>query len=144
MPENRDTSGRHHRPVPAPDAEPTGEDKQSLWLLAASPTIWAIHFLACYITAAVWCAKVGGATGSLGWVPAAVVIYSVVALGGIALTGWVGWRRHDLGTATVPHDFDTRSDRHRFLGFATVLLSGLSAVAVLYVAMVAAFFGSCR
>lgn len=126
------------------DGNPTGESRQSLWLLAASPTIWAVHFLACYITAAVWCAKVGGDTGSLGWVPTAVVIYSVAALAGIVGVGWVGWRKHDFGTATVPHDFDTRADRHRFLGFATVLLSGLSAVAVLYVAMAAAFFGSCR
>lgn len=126
------------------EADPTGESRQSLWLLAASPTIWAVHFLACYITAAVWCAKVGGDTGSLGWVPTAVVIYSVAAFAGIVAVGWVGWRKHDFGTATVPHDFDTRADRHRFLGFATVLLSALSAVAVLYVAMAAAFFGSCR
>lgn len=144
MPENHETSRQPRRPIAAPDAGPTGEKRQSLWLLAAAPTIWAVHFLACYITAAIWCAKVGGDTGSLGWVPTAVVVYTGVALTGIALTGAIGWRRHDFGRATVPHDFDTRADRHRFLGFATVILSGLSAVAVLYVAMVAAFFGSCR
>lgn len=129
---------------PPPDEGETSESRQTLWLLAASPTIWAVHFLACYITAAIWCAKVGGATGSLGWVPTAVLTYTVVALVGIGVITAIGWRRHDYGTAAVPHDFDTRADRHRFLGFATVLLSGLSAVAVLYVAVVAAFFGSCR
>lgn len=129
---------------PPLDDGPTSEKRQTLWLLAASPTIWAIHFLACYITAAVWCAKVGGVSGPIGWVPTAVGIYTAVALLAVGLVTWIGWRRHEYGTATVPHDFDTRADRHRFLGFATVLLSILSAVAVIYVAVVAAFFGSCR
>lgn len=129
---------------PPPDDGPTSERRQTLWLLAAAPTIWALHFLASYITAAVWCAKVGAPTGSLGWVPTAVAVYTALALLGIGVVGRIGWGRHDYGTATVPHDFDTRADRHRFLGFATVLLSGLSAVAVLYVAAVAIFFQTCR
>lgn len=131
-------------PYHVDDGGPTSESRQTLWLLAASPTIWAGHFLACYITGAIWCAKVGGIAGGLGWVRWAVAGYSAVALAGIAVVGVIGWRRHEHGRATVPHDFDTREDRHRFLGFATVLLSGLSAVAVAYVAMVALFFTSCR
>ena len=122
----------------------TAEQHQSLWLLAASPTIWAAHFLASYITGAIWCAKGAGPSGDLGWVRTAVAIYTAVALIGIVLTGAVGWRRHSYGSATVPHDFDTRADRHRFLGFATVLLSALSALAVLYVGSVALFFRTCR
>lgn len=122
----------------------TAESRQTLWLLAASPTIWAGHFLACYLTAAIWCAKAGVQAGSIGWVPAAVSAYTAVALAAIGVVGAIGWRRHDYGTAAVPHDFDTREDCHRFMGFATVLLSGLSAVAVLYVAMAALFFGTCR
>lgn len=120
------------------------EKQESLWLLTISPTIWAVHFLACYITAAVWCAKVAGREGSLSEVRLAIAAYTAVALAGIALTGWHGWRRHRHGTATVPHDFDTREDRHRFLGFATLLLSGLSVVGVLYAALVAVFFETCR
>jgi len=48
-----------------------------------------------------------------------------------------------LGSATLPHDDDTPEDRHRFLGFATLLLSALSAVAVLYAGLVAVFIRSC-
>src|SRR3546814_2435669 len=33
------------------------EGRASLWQLVAGPTAWALHFLACYATAAVWCAK---------------------------------------------------------------------------------------
>jgi hypothetical protein len=75
-----------------------------------------------------------------------------VALIAIAIVGWEGRRRHrhpssalsTSGTETTTHDLDTHEDRHRFLGFATLLLAGLSAVAVLYAAMAATFFETCR
>ncbi|MGB7839915.1 MAG: hypothetical protein WBL40_17580 [Terrimicrobiaceae bacterium] len=41
----------------------THEKRQSLWLLMISPTIWAAHFLLCYLTAAIWCAKFAGRNG---------------------------------------------------------------------------------
>jgi hypothetical protein len=111
-------------------------------LIAVSPTIWAAHFLASYLTAAIWCAKAG--TGAeLAGVRVAVAAITVAALAGILLTWWHGLRRHRHGMGAVPHDLDTAEDRHRFLGFATVLLSGLSAVGVLYVALPALFFRTC-
>jgi hypothetical protein len=45
---------------------------------------------------------------------------------------------------TTPHDADTIQDRRRFLAYATLLLSGLSFVATLFVALPAVFFASCR
>ena len=113
---------------------------ESLWLLAASPTIWAVHFLLCYITAAIWCAKIGG---SLGEVRTAIAVYTAAALLGIGFVGWRGFRRHRTGTATVPHDFDSPEDRHRFLGFASLLLSLMSGIATIYVGLVAVFNESC-
>jgi hypothetical protein len=67
-----------------------------------------------------------------------------VALAGIGFIGWQGYRRHTHGTANLPHDFDTPEDRHRFLGYATLLLSGLSAVGVVYAALAAVFMESCH
>lgn len=121
----------------------TSEKHQSLWLLTASPLIWAAHFLLCYATASIWCAKVVGPGGSLTTVRVAIAVYSALALAGIGVVGWIGYRRHSFGHAELPHDADTPEDRHRFLGFATLLLSGLSAVAVLYAGLVALFFGMC-
>lgn len=129
-------------PDPA-DGGPTAESRQSLWLLGGSPLIWAAHFMACYLTGAIWCAgAVAGRT--LGPVRIAVIVYTAIALAGIAVIGVIGWRRHEYGSGTVPHDFDTRADRHRFLGFATLLLSSLSAVAVSFAGIVAIFFRTCR
>lgn len=120
------------------------EEHESLWVLTISPVIWAMHFLVSYGTAAIWCAKAAGPAGSLWPVRAAIAAYTVVALIGIGINGWIGHRRHTFGgTETVPHDFDSREDRHRFLGFATLLLAGLSAVGTLYAALVAAFIQRC-
>ena len=116
----------------------------NLWTLAASPTLWAVHFMACYLTAAIWCAKAGPAQTSLWTVRLAIAVYTVVALAAIAAIGYGGYRRHALGSTELPHDDDTPEDRTRFLGFATLLLSGLSAVAVAYSALVAVFVRSCE
>lgn len=120
------------------------ESKETLWLIITSPTLWAVHFLACYATAAVWCAKLPMLNNALSVVRLLIGVYTVVALAGIAVIGVVAFRHHRFGRATAPHDLPTDEDRHRFLGLAAVLLSGLSAVAVIYVALVALFVESCR
>jgi hypothetical protein len=121
----------------------TSEKHQSLWLLTAGPSIWAAHFVLSYATASIWCAKVVGPGGSLTTVRVAIAVYTALALVGIGIVGWIGYRRHKFGEGQVPHDADTPEDRHRFLGFSTLLLSALSAVAVLYAAANAAFFEVC-
>ena len=121
----------------------TAEERQSLWLLTASPAMWAAHLLLSYITASIWCAKVSDPHASFGIVRAAIVVYSILALAGIGVIGWIGYRRHSYGSASLPHDDDTPEDRHRFLGFSTLLLSAMSAVAVIYAALVVLFFRSC-
>jgi hypothetical protein len=139
---------------------PRTPDRSSLWLLTMAPVLWGGHLLLCYVTAAVWCAKFAPAGGPLDGVRTAVALYTAAALVGIVIVGWEGFRRHSYpstslgagpatslgagGTEATTHDLDTPEDRHRFLGFATLLLSGLSAVAVLYAAFAATFFETCR
>lgn len=122
----------------------TSEKNQSLWLLTASPVIWAAHFMLSYITASVWCSKLAGPDKSLWEVRVAIFVYSILALAGIGFIGWKAYRKHSHGEAALPHDADTAEDRHRFLGFATLLLSGLSGVAVIYATLVAVFIRSCH
>jgi hypothetical protein len=124
--------------------EPRTPDHYSLWLLTIAPMIWAAHLLICYITAAIWCAKFVGPGGALGGIRSAIAWYTAVAFLGIAWIGWEGLRRHRHGTEATTHDLDSVEDRHRFLGFATLLLAGLSAVGVLYAALAATYFETCR
>ena len=113
-----------------------------LVMLPLGPAIWAAHFFATYVTAALWCSPaLPGDT--LDGAHAVIAAFTAVALVGIAAVGWSGYRRHSFGAATLPHDDDSPEDRHRFLGFATMLLAGLSAVATLYVGVSTAFFSTC-
>lgn len=121
----------------------TANKQETLWLLAFSPAIWAIHFLLSYATASVWCAKISGRDNPIDGALLAILVYTAVALAGIVIVGWLGYRRHRLGNGNLPHDDDTPEDRTRFLGFATLLLSGLSAVATTYSAFVLFFFRRC-
>ena len=118
------------------------ERRASLWKLVAGPATWALHFLAGYVTAAIWCAKAPLEAGP-GTLHALLWSYTVVALAVIALFGWGALRQHQWGEASLPHDEASAGDRHRFLGFATLLLCGLSFVAVLYSAMAIAIVGGC-
>jgi hypothetical protein len=125
-------------------SEPRPRDRYSLWLLTIAPTIWALHLLLCYITAAVWCAKFVAQGGALGGIRTAIAVYTIVALTCIAVIGVEGFRRHGYGTEASTHDLDSIEDRHRFVGFATLLLAGLSALGVLYAALAATYFETCR
>jgi hypothetical protein len=119
------------------------EEKESLWVIAISPTIWAGHFLLSYAVAAIWCAKVAGRDGSLGAARWAIVALTAAALLCILVVGRAGWRAHRYPGGSQPHDEDTAEDRHRLLGLAAVLLSSLSAVAVVFEALVLVFVRTC-
>jgi hypothetical protein len=120
------------------------EKRLHLWGLAAAPALWALHLLLSYGTAAVYCAKFAAVNGSLAAVRIAIGAYTAAALGGVLLIGKHALRRHRFGDSTLPHDFDSRADRHRFLGFATLLLAGLSAIAIVFAALTVVFIRSCR
>ncbi|AOF93488.1 hypothetical protein [Sinorhizobium sp. RAC02] len=120
------------------------KDVESLWTLFTAPIIWALHFLVCYVTAAVFCAKAGAAPFSFGAMRFALCGVTLLALSGIVLSAYLAWRQWGFGTGDPPHDEPTRKDRLLFQGFATLLLSGLSFVAVLFVAVPLAFIEACQ
>jgi hypothetical protein len=120
------------------------EHRQTPWLIAASPALWALHFMASYVTGAIWCGGAADPAGPIGSLRTAVWIYTALALTGIAVIGAIGARRHRHGSSDLPHDDDTPEDRRRFIGYATLLLSALSAVAVAYAALVVVFIEDCQ
>jgi hypothetical protein len=124
-------------------APATSDRSEALWLLPASPMVWALHFLLSYATAALWCGKFGGPGAPLDTARLAILGYTLVALAAVAAIGIHGYRRHRFGGSPPPHDRDLPEDRHRFLGFATVLLSGMSAIAILYAVLVVVFLEGC-
>ena len=123
----------------------TGRPGSSLKPLAWSPTLWAIHFLVCYVGAAIYCAKTGGPMVPIEPVRDLVWIATAVALAGIFANGVWAYREGRFYEDDAPgyHD-DSLAERRRFLCYATVLLSGLSFVGTIFVAMPALFIETCR
>ena len=126
----------------APAAD-TPEVRGGLFLIVAPPTAWTVHFLASYLTAAIWCEKFVTANGSAEGVAWLIFLYTAVAL---PIIGYLGWRGYCRSQGRKPDDAeaDGRGDRYRFLGFASLLLAGLSAVATVYTALVAVFVPTCH
>ncbi len=117
--------------------------KQTLWALAAAPTVWALHFLFSYVYAAIYCAR-GGRLATLGNVRVVIAIATVIALLLVLASGYVAWAQSNVEGDPPPHQQSTDEDRLRFLAVATLLLSGLSFVAIVFTAIPAFSFGDCR
>jgi Kef-type K+ transport system membrane component KefB len=116
-----------------------------VWGLTFGPAIWALHFLVCYVGAAVFCAKRADPMSAWHLLQGGIAAATAVALAGIAFVGWRAYRHWgSWESAQPPHDADTAEDRRLFLSLSTLLLSGLSFVATVYTAMAALLAASCR
>lgn len=116
---------------------------ESLWTLFTAPVVWAGHFLICYVSVAVYCARAGQFGFGFATVRITLALVTAAALLLIGMSAWLAGRQWGFGLHEPPHDDPTRRDRTRFQGFATLLLSGLSFVAVVYVALPLLFVAEC-
>ena len=104
---------------------------ESLWTLFTAPVVWALHFLACYVGAAVFCAKQEMLDLDFSAVRVGIGLVTLLARALITRSGWLAWRQWGFGADDPPHDDPSGHSRRLFQGFATLLLSGLSFVAVI-------------
>lgn len=116
-----------------------------LWRVIISPSIWALHFLVCYVAAAIYCEKLGR-DAPLGDVRVLVIGVTVLALGGIFWSTLGLWRVHErsLTDNDFEYEHNTPEERHRFLSHVALMLSVLSAIAVIYVAIPMIYLETCR
>lgn len=116
-----------------------------LWRVIIAPTIWAVHFLVCYVFVAIYCEKLGRET-PLGDARIAVLVITAAALAGIAWSTIGLWQVR--GRSLTDNDFEFEhndpEERHRFLSHVALMLCVLSAVAVAYVAIPALTLATCR
>ena len=116
-----------------------------LWSVIIAPFIWALHFLVCYVSAAIYCQKLGR-DAPLGDIRLLVIGATVVALAGIGWSSLRLWRVHDrsLTDDDFEYEHNTPEERHRFLSHVALMLCVLSAVSVLYVTIPMLYLESCR
>lgn len=116
---------------------------ESLWTLFTAPAVWALHFLACYVAAAIFCEKPGFLGADFLTLRAAIAGLTLLSLAVIVVAAVLAWRQWGFGSGDPPHDDPTRRDRLLFQGYATLLLSGLSFIAVIFTALPALFITDC-
>ncbi|SFB85927.1 hypothetical protein [Tropicimonas isoalkanivorans] len=117
------------------------EEAESLFRITFAPVIWAAHFLLCYCTLAVVCAK----GGDPDFWRTALVGLTLVALLAITWTGWRAWRQWDAhNTGDYANARGEDEDRHQFLGQAALLLAIISAIGVIYTALPLVLVEGCR
>lgn len=112
----------------------------TLWTLIVPPTTWATHFLFSYLWAALHCAKVG----EFARFPTLFAVGTLLALVVILASGWIAFIQSRLPGDPPPHESGTEKDRLRFIAKATLLLSALSFVGVVFSAMPVVFLSDCR
>lgn len=113
-----------------------------LWVPVVAPVIWVLHFMICYIAAALWCGRFASATSAAD-LRAVILVTTIAALIGIAGLFGYGLHRHRYVWPRRPHDDDTPQDRNHFMAFTTMLLSGLSGLATVFVAIGMTWVPSC-
>lgn len=115
----------------------------TLWKLIVPPLAWAAHFMFAYVYAAVRCAKAGH-DAIIGDVRLGIAVATAIALGVVLVSAYVALAQARLPGDPPPHDESTYEDRHRFLAVSTLLLAGLSFVAIVFTAIPAFYFEDCR
>ena len=114
--------------------------KVTLWTLIVPPALWAGHFLFSYLWAAISCAKIG----QFARFPVTFALGTLLALVLIAASGTIAWLQSRTPGDSPPHEQGTAVDRLRFLAKSTLLLAGLSFVAVIFTAAPVVFLTDCR
>lgn len=118
--------------------------RDNLWTLIRPPLLWATHFLTCYITVAVSCARAADPLQRIDGARSVIAVATLVALWLIAADGRRAWGEWRARHRSVPHDRSSASEQERLLELATLLLAALSLVAVSFVALPALLFVDCR
>lgn len=115
-------------------------DRGSLLGIAFAPMIWAGHFLFVYVLAAIICAK---SPQQLAATAGIIAVSTAIAAIGILLVAWPSMLVVRRERRAEPAE-DSPAGRRWFLARASLLLSGLSLVAVFLQTMPAVLAASCR
>lgn len=117
-------------------------------VLLGGPVVWFLHFMVVYLVAEAGCTGGGPGLRLLdppvpAIVTAVATVVALLACGLLTASNHRRWRIEDPPTTARQEPGPHELERHRELGFVGLLLTVLSAAAVLFVAAPALVFASC-
>lgn len=112
-----------------------------LWLPIVAPVVWSMHFMVCYVWAALACGRFSALSPALATGITASTAVSVLIISTLLVHGL---RRLDHTLPDHPNDNPTPEDRTKFMAFTTVLLAGLSLIGTMFVAAAIWAIGGCQ
>lgn len=104
---------------------PAFQSRRAMVLMLAPPTLWALHFLACYAIVSLACAHGAGQDT----VRTGIALASVAGLAPIGLIAWRSLRQWQA--VRNQHEQDAAP----FFAVVTLMLCAMSAVALAWVAL---------
>jgi len=117
---------------------------RALLPIVFGPTVWALYFLVAYVAAAIVCVKAPGAIDTARITLASFGAGCALAVVGSGALAGMSWRRQLVHAGEGRLSDASEASRRAFLAFATVLLNGLSVIAIVFTAAPLLFAGSCR
>ncbi len=113
--------------------------RDRLLSLIAAPVIWGVHFVVCYVAVSLACDR---------HAPAATWIIALATLGALALIGYIvliNYRKWRLARRLAADHAGTMPDAalQAFFALNSLMLCGLSAIALMWVAYPAAVLPIC-
>lgn len=121
-------------------------ERDSLLGMVGAPIIWAVHFVTVYVLVSFACAFgfSGGRILGIGAVPFLIGVVTLIAVVFIALLTRLGYRRWRQTEADRRRMDPDLWARRRFMALTALLLSGLSLIATIWVAVPAFLMDPCR
>lgn len=105
--------------------------------MVAGPVIWSVHFVVCYVLVSLACSLGWSTPGVAGmnFAELGIALVTLAALGLLGYTGAINMRKY--------RDAGADNDVSRFVALNSLLLCGLSMVAMVWVAFPALVLPTC-
>ncbi|MEC7760895.1 MAG: hypothetical protein VX874_03155 [Pseudomonadota bacterium] len=131
-----------HPPQADEERHEFSADADSLWRLTLAPATWALHFVLCYATISLACARGLFPVGAARFWLLGLTVLALLVIGRQGYKALKQW--NVLDTGALSHPDGRAEDRHRFLGHAALLIAVISTIGTVFTSFPLLLLEGCR